>query len=78
MINKPAIAKVRFTGLNGCENKENIIFQADSWEDAMADVARYYGSDLVSVEIVLLEDTPILLSDESYADLAEFKDEIIL
>ena len=78
MITHPAIAKVRFMGLNGCENKENIIFQAKTWEEAMADIAKYYGSDLLSVEIVLLEDTPVVLSDETYADLAEFKDEIIL
>lgn len=78
MITHPAIAKVRYMGLNGSENKENIIFQAKTWEEAIADIAKYYGSDLLSVEVVLLGDTPVVLSDETYADLAEFKDEIIL
>lgn len=79
MICNPAIAKITYIVDDATmeEKTENILFQADTWTDAMRSIEKLYGKDLLNVQVVMLEESPVLLSDETFDQLANFQ-EILL
>ena len=76
MITHPAIAKVTFVADDATmeQQTENILFQARSWSSAMENIEDYYGKDLISVQIVMLDESPIHLSDKTFAEMADFQE----
>lgn len=76
MITHPVIAKVTFIVDDATmeQQTENILFQAKSWSTAMESIEDYYGKDLISVQIVMLDESPILISDKTFAEMADFQE----
>ena len=73
-----ATAKITYLNLNEEQREENILLTGiPNFTEAMRQIEDYYGKDLISVQIVMLDESPILISDKTFSEMADFQ-EIIL